>query len=142
MERAPEARRSQLIRYGVAFLIGAVIVLGMSWSRGLFAQTDPQRVYRVLCDGCFFAAVLLVGIGLMTLIAGEGTFDMAGFAFSLLVRALSRKNIEQKENRSFYEYKKAKRERRKGGPMWYLVFVGLFYLAGAFVFNALFNSLS
>ncbi|MCE5236504.1 MAG: DUF3899 domain-containing protein [Clostridiaceae bacterium] len=142
MEREPRPRQSQIVRYAVALLIGAAIVLGMVWVRGAFTEVNPQRVYRVLCDGFFLAAVLLTGIGLMTLVAGEGTFDIAGFAATLLLRVFWRKTIDKKENRSFYEYKKAKREHRKGGPMWFLVFTGLFYLAAAFVFNALFNTLA
>lgn len=141
MEREPGVRQNQIVRYTVALLTGAAIVLVMALARGAFTEVNAQRVYRILCDGFFLAAVLLSGIGLMTLVAGEGTFDLAGYAMALLLRVFWRKTIEQKENRSFYEYKKAKREHRKGGPMWFLVFVGLFYLAGAFVFNALFNAL-
>ena len=137
----PSAPRPWYVRWGITFLVGLVIVLGFAISRDIFQLDDAARVWRVLCDGCFLAAVLLICVGLMTMISSEGMFDIVSYGF-LCLGSVFRKDGKIKSNRlpggedeesrgrpSYYDYKVAKRGTRK--THWYLVFVGLIYLGGA-----------
>lgn len=140
MERESDRKNRSLIRYLATFIIGALIALVVVSARGIFQETDVARIYRLLCDGCFLSAALLIGIGLMTLVSGEGLFDIMGFAMVCLVSVVRIKDSDEKR-RTFLDYKKARSERRHG-TMWYLVFVGLLYLAAAFAFDMLFNAMT
>ena len=139
MEREVDQRNRSVIRYLAAFIFGALVALAVVSARGIFQETQVARVYRLLCDGFFLSAALLIGVGLLTLVSGEGLFDIMGFATVCLVSVIRIKDSEEKR-RTFLDYKKARHERRHG-TMWYLVFVGLFFLALAFAFDMLFNAL-
>lgn len=139
MERESGGTKRALIRYGAAFAFGALVAFALIFARGIFQETDVARVYRLLCDGFFFAAALLIGVGLLTLASGEGLFDVANFAMVCLLSVLRFKESDEKRQ-TFYEFKKALREKRRG-TMWFLVWTGLFFLALAFVFDWLFNAL-
>jgi hypothetical protein len=140
MEREPDRKNRSLIRYLAAFVFGALVALAVVSARGIFQETDVARIYRLLCDGLFLSAALLVGVGLLTLVSGEGLFDIVGFAMICLVSVIRIKDGEEK-HRTFLDYKKARSEKRHG-TMWYLVFVGLLYLAAAFAFDMLFNAMA
>lgn len=135
----PVERKPNLyLRYGGALLFGALAALLMISARGIFEETDVVRIYRLLCDGFFLSAVLLIGVGLLTLVSGEGLFDIASYAIAATLHVMRIKKGGEKFI-SFIDYKKEKGSRRHGA-MWYLVFVGLFYLAAALVFDMLFNA--
>ena len=131
-------------KYGITFLCGALVVLAVISARGIFDETEPARIYRLLCDGCFLAAVLLIGFGLMTLVSKEGTFDMAAYAITCLaslftVRKNGDKDGEENKRATYYDFKMARKERKRT-TMWFLVFVGLFYLAASGGFILLFEA--
>jgi hypothetical protein len=140
MERESDRKNHSLIRYLAAFVFGALVTLAVVSARGIFQETDVARIYRLLCDGLFLSAALLIGVGLLTLVSGEGLFDIVGFAMICLVSVIRIKDGEEKR-RTFLDYKKARSEKRHG-TMWYLVFVGLLYLAAAFAFDMLFNAMA
>ena len=134
------------VKWGITFAVGFVIVLAMAMSRDVFGQSSAADVWEILCDGCFLAAVLLVCIGLMTFVSSEGMFDILSYGmlcFIGLFKKQERKpvkaptlpggnNEEEGElKKGFFEYKQSKVGTRNS--QWYLVFVGLIYLAAAFV---------
>ena len=133
------------VRWGITFAAGLVIVFGFACVKDIFHLEGAARVWRVLCDGCFLAAVLLIGVGLMTLVSSEGTFDILAYG-TLCLRSVFTRNGKDRFERlngesggrpSFYDYKVAKRGTRH--THWYLVFVGLIFLAAAFVCMLMFN---
>ena len=138
--------RPWYVKWGITFVVGLLVVFAMATSRDLFDQTDPAKVWEILCDGCFLAAVLLVCVGLMTFISSEGMFDIVGYsmiAFLDIFRKKDKKPVqaaplpcanaegESKLKKGYFEYKQSKAGTRHS--QWYLVFVGLIYLAAAFV---------
>lgn len=120
------------LRWLVSFLVGGAIVALMAFGRGILEVEGAARVWRILCDGCFLAAVLLGGVGLMTFVSKEGTFDILSYGLLCFRNLFKRKagrplDEETGEKMTFYDYKVAKRGTRSS--QWYLVFVGLIYLA-------------
>ena len=131
-----------LLRWLISFLVGALVVVLMAFGRGILEVEGTARVWRILCDGCFMSAVLLVGIGLMTFVSKEGTFDILSYGMMCFGNLFKKKpgqprDEETGEKMTFYDYKVAKRGTRS--THWYLVFVGLFYFALALLFWFLFE---
>ena len=107
----------------------AVAVGALGWSRG-------HAVLRLLCDGCFVAAVLLLGSGGLKFARNQGTFDMMAYSLRTVFHLhfpFSKMNSpldEQKED--FVEYKERKQEKRKSSAE--LLWAGLLYLVVSLVF--------
>lgn len=133
------------VRWGIAFAAGLAVLVAFSFTRGILDVEGAARVWRILCDGCFLAAVLLIGVGLMTLVSSEGTFDILSYGTMCLRSVLSKNGKEKFESLgeengkrpTFFDYKMAKHGTRR--THWYLVFVGLIFLAGAFFCMLMFN---
>ena len=143
------------VKWGITFLVGLAVVLAMATSRDIFEQTSAANVWEILCDGCFLAAVLLICIGLMTFISSEGMFDIVSYsaiAFLDIFRKKEKKPVrsaplpgantgeESQLKKGYFEFKQSKVGTRSA--QWYLVFVGLIYLAAAFVCLLGFQSVS
>lgn len=148
MSNRVSSSRPWYVRWGITFAVGLVIVFAFAWIRGVFEVEGAARVWRILCDGCFLAAVLLIGVGLMTLVSAEGTFDIASYGMLRLTSMFRKEDKqgarlpggeagEEKSRPSFFDYKMAKRGTRS--THWYLVFVGLIFLAGAFLCMVMFH---
>lgn len=138
------------VRWGITFAAGLLIVLAMAFGRDILSQSDAAKVCRILCDGCFLASVLLIGLGLMTFISAEGTFDILSYGilcFAGLFKSRNEKSKtesavsgeeEPKSRTDFFAYKQSKSGSRSA--QWYLVFVGLIYLAFSFLFMFAYHS--
>lgn len=148
MSNRESSSKSGFLRWGITFAVGLVIVVAFAFYRGVLNVEGAARVWRILCDGCFFAAVLLIGVGLMTLVSAEGTFDIVSYGMMRLNSVLRKEDKkgkrlpggeagEENDHPSFYDYKMAKRGTRS--THWYLVFVGLIFLAGAFLCMVMFH---
>lgn len=114
-----------------AVIATAVAILG--WTRG-------HSWLRMLCDGCFVAAVLLLGSGGLKFARNQGTFDMMAYSMKSVFHLhypFSKMNspLEEKEE-DFMDYKERKRAQRK--PADELLWSGLIYLIGSAVFLALY----
>lgn len=128
--------KKSILRYGVAFLIGCAIVFVVAWVNGVFSYAERVDAYRILCDGCFAAAVLLIGIGLLVWISNLGTFDILRYGMRSLVGLYSREAKNRKPEGSFYEYQTIRAARQ--APFAFLLFIGCLFLVGAFMFNVFF----
>ena len=115
-----------LIQYGAALGVGLCISALTAWHQG-FAWAQPLALNaRYLSDGCFVAAVLLVGIGALAWISCTGFFDIFSYAVkSLLVLFTSLRKPQ--EQISFYEFKLLKEEKRGTVPR-FILYVGLLFL--------------
>ena len=110
-----------------AVIATAVAILG--WTRG-------HSVLRLLCDGCFVAAVVLLGSGGLKFARNQGTFDMMTYSLKSVFHLhypFSKMNspLEEREE-DFVDYKERKRVTRKSSAE--LLWAGLFYLIAAVLF--------
>lgn len=120
------------IKYVSAAIVGALIVLIVCWSEGLFLGPELQKAYRIICDGCFISSVLLIGIGLMCMISNEGIFDVLSYGVINIFRIFHPSNKVFSERESFYDYRMRKHGKKVGFA--FMLIVGSVYLAAAFVF--------
>jgi hypothetical protein len=114
-----------------AVIATAVAILG--WTRG-------HSWLRMLCDGCFVAAVMLLGSGGLKFARNQGTFDMMGYSMKSVFHlhfpfAKMNSPLEEREE-DFMDYKERKKAQRK--PAGDLLWSGLIYLIASAVFLALY----
>lgn len=123
--------KKNLLKYGIPALIGAAITLTVAMGQGLGGVGSAWSL-RVLSDGCFVTAVLMVGMGALVWVSTTGFFDIFTYAGkSLLVLFSPMKQPEKLKK--FYEYKADKDEKRKKADFTLLI-VGAAYLLLSFVF--------
>ena len=110
-----------------AVIAGAVMILGLS--RG-------HSVLRILCDGCFVAAVMLLGSGGLKFARNQGAFDMMAYgvktAFHLHYPFSKMNSPLDEREEDFVAYKERKRAQRKSSAE--ILWAGLVYLVASVVF--------
>ena len=132
-----KSNRAVWVKYLAAVLIGLVIALIICFIKGLFKVTDRSEIYRILCDAAFIPGAVLTGVGLLSFINKDGTFDGLGYSFSSMFRVLRNYKHDENAPKSYYEYKEKVKNKRK--TAWHLVIVGLGYIAVAIVFMFLYK---
>lgn len=121
--------RNALI-YWVSLAVSAALFLLVAFNRDLFDLTERTEILSALCDAFFVPGALMVCIGLLSLSAKEGIFDMLGYGFkSLLV--LFAPFGKPKKHKYYYDYKQekaAKRGKMHPGPL--MIGIAFLLLAG------------
>ena len=132
-----QKKTGALLRYGITLGIGLCVSTLTAWRQGFAWALPFAQNARHLSDGCFVAAVLLVGVGALTWISCTGFFDIFSYAVkSLLVLFTSLR--KPKDQISFYDYKLLKEEKRGAAPR-FILYVGLVFLGLSVLFMALYH---
>ena len=123
-----EKRKSILFQICTGAVIAAAVAI-LGWTRG-------HSVLRMLCDGCFVAAVILLGMGGLKFARNQGTFDMMTYSLKAVFHLhfpFSKMNspLEEREE-DFADYKERKRAKRKSPSD--MLWAGLLYLLASVVF--------
>ncbi len=118
-----------LKRYLITLGIGLALVLWFASARGLFHQTSPAAVFRILSDGFFVVGAVITAVGLLLFCSNEGTFDMLPYGMTSLADKF-RKEKKQKY-KTYYDYRMARSEKKI--PFGYMLICGGFFLALALV---------
>ena len=121
-----DPRKKSLIRIGITVVVGALIAWGAAAARGLKPGIGTALTLRYWSDGCFAAAVLIGGIGVLTWISTTGLFDIFSYGISAAVRMFIPFG-RKKDIMPFYDYKTYKAEKRQPA-LFELLVVGIFYL--------------
>ncbi|MFA6730920.1 MAG: DUF3899 domain-containing protein [Eubacteriales bacterium] len=133
-------RIKNLIPFIVSLSVGGLIFAGVFALYGGRGEDMPQTLRR-LSDSFLIPGVLFIGIGMLTVISAQGTFDMLRYGirtfFLLFKRDISK---EKRTYRDFYEYRLAMSEKKR--EYLHLIFAGLVYLLLAVIFLLLFNKSS
>ncbi len=129
--------KNTILKYVFSVLAGAGIALAVMASRGIFHEDRTVQIMGILSDGFFVAGVVLSCVGLIIFVGNGGVFDMLAYSM-ILFFSLFRRNLERKY-KDFYEYREAKKGRKRS--LAFLLLVGLFYVALAALFLALYSTL-
>lgn len=125
----------------VSFVSGLVISVCAAWFESGHYEMTAKNWMRVASDGCFTAAVLLIGVGLLTLIDGFGGFDHIFYLCRLMAEKVVPSKAKFEGRLSYLAYVEMRRKKnadKKGGTKSILL-AGLFYLALAILFMILFE---
>lgn len=131
--------KNALLRYGITGLIALMTAYGVAEARGFAWQQAANLQARYLSDGFFAAGLILTGLGALVWISTTGFFDIFGYGFkSLLVLFSALRRPE--EHQHYYDYKQEK-DAKRGKPLYFLLLVGLIFVAISVIFLALYYNL-
>lgn len=123
------------LKYFITLFVGFLLAFGIMWSKDLFAQVDPARIFHILCDSFFVVGVVFTGMGLLIFTSNEGTFDMMIYGVRSFFD-LFRKNPSKKYP-TFYDYRTSRESKKlKFG---FMLICGLFFIAVSLVMYYLYT---
>ncbi len=125
-------------KFSITFAIGLVMAALVAWSKELPGQTDPVRIYHILCDSFCVSGVLLAGIGALIFVSNEGAFD--GLTYGLRSFAQLFRKREKRVHETYFDYT-ARRAKTKFSFS-YILLSGLLHLAICLVMYALYRRYS
>lgn len=111
--------------------IGLAIVLLVVFTQGILRSSGAADVLRILCDGCFVAGALLLGVGGLVWGHAGGVTDGLGFSVKTLLSLKWSAFGDYKEG--FAEYRK-RREAKNGDPKPYLLAGGAYFVVSLLLF--------
>ena len=117
----------KILYYLIPFIICSVIVVVFFAVQGSFQKTGLALIQDT-CDAFFLAGSLMTGVGLLVFVTNGGAFDMLAFGFVKL-RDMFRRDLTKVKYRTFYDYRQAKREKKRS--FLHLLIVGIVYLVVA-----------
>ena len=127
--------KKNILRYSIASAVGLALAFVILCFKNIFSQTDAVKVFQILCDAFFVTGICFACIGVIMLAGNGGAFDMLGYAFVMLFDAL-RKDISKRKYEDFYEYRQAKKEKKRN--VLYMFVVGGAFIAISVIFLILY----
>ena len=127
--------KKKILRYSIASAVGLALAFVILCFKNIFSQTDAVKVFQILCDAFFVTGICFACIGVIMLAGNGGAFDMLGYAFVMLFDAL-RKDISKRKYKDFYEYRQAKKEKKRN--VLYMFVVGGAFIAISVIFLILY----
>lgn len=126
-------------KYIVTAMVGLALAMAVMGIQGGYGATDQVVLLRALCDACFVAGIMLVCVGLLIFVAGDGMFDMLSYGVRKLLRLVLPQEKQDQFPKTFFDY----REMKHGGgkaPFGYLLLVGLAYILLAAILLVMYSS--
>lgn len=117
-------------------LWGHVIPVVYAYRQQICQLEDSREKFRVLADGFFVPAVLLLSLGVITWLSAKGQYAGLKYAFYVLVDRL-RPRKDQK-TLSYGEYLEKYKPAEKQN-LWHYFAPGLYFLVVSLIFNGLFG---
>ena len=128
------------LRYVLAIVVGLLLALTVCFAKGVFRETDPALIVRYLSDAFLVPGVLLTGIGLLSFLKKEGTYDGLTYSFHSMRASFARRYDDEARKdmaRTYYDYKQNVKGKRK--VAWHLIIVGSGFLLIAIVLTIVFT---
>ena len=107
--------------YVIAAGVLAVLTLLCGWLFGGYVGGNAKELVGDWSSSFAVPGVVCLGTGLLIWCGNEGAFDMLSYGIKSLFR-LFRKDVRDRKYGGFYEYRKAREEKKK--PFLYMVVVG------------------
>ena len=127
-----ETTHRKWLAYLVNGVIALVVIVLVALRQGLSMEQPFFENCRDLSDGCFVAGGMMLSVGLLTLIATTGFFDIFSYGMRTLVsHFVPQKHME--DSGKYYDYKMARAEKRKK-PLHASLHVGLICMALSLLF--------
>ncbi len=116
--------------------IGCIIFAACAAFWGLFDETEPMSILKLLADSATVPGVLLTGIATLSWIGKKGTFDLFGYSWFSFTGMFKRESYNKRPE-SLYDYRVRRDANRKPYRVT-LLFVGLGFLAVAILLTVIF----
>ena len=122
-----EMNRRKWVDYLINGVVALVIALLIAFGRGLSTAQRAAENFSDLSDGFFVAGGMMIGVGLLSLIATTGFFDIFSYGMKTLVSHFKPSSYME-DTGKYYDYKMARAEKRKK-PLRASLYVGLACIA-------------
>ena len=123
-------------KYLITAVVGLLLVGAIVWSKDLFAQTAPVKVFHILCDAFFAVGVVIFAAGVLVFSSNEGTFDIFAYGVSSFVDIFRKKS--QKKYNTFYDYRESREDLKL--PFGFLMLTGAVFIAVSLVMLYFYHS--
>ena len=117
--------------YIITAIVGIIIFVIIICVKKIWSEDETYAVMRTLSDACFVPGVLLAGIGLIIFASNGGAFDMLAYAV-IRFFDLFKRDVRNKKYKDFYEYREAKKDKKRG--MAFMLLVGAVFILLAVIF--------
>ncbi len=114
------------VPYVVSAVVGMVVFTIIVCTKKIWNYDDGKQVLRILSDAFFVPGVILAGVGLLIFASNGGAFDMLSYVF-IRFFDLFRRDVRNKKYKDFYEYREAKKDKKRG--MAFMLIVGVIFIA-------------
>lgn len=125
----------KLLYYLIPFTVCAVIVVVALAVQKSFSKSGLALLID-MCDAFFLSGALMTGVGLLVFVTNGGAFDMLAFGFVKL-RDMFRRDPTKVKYRTFYDYRQAKREKKRS--FLHLLVIGIVFLVVAAILLIVYN---
>ena len=139
------SRKRIILQYTITFAVCMVIAFLAAVLQGLFKPfqevvkitnwniaNEKQKIFFILCNGCFISGILSTGLGLMILASNGGAFEMIVYGIRRFI-SLFQKDVNKIKYKTFYDYHIA-REGRPKATFFYFIAIGLLYVGISLIF--------
>ena len=117
--------------YIISAVIGIAIFVSVICTQQIWNAADTAQTMQILSDAFLVPGVLLAGIGLIIFASNGGAFDMLVYAV-IRFFDLFRRDARNKKYKDFYEYREAKKEKKRSNS--FLLTVGAVFIVFAVIF--------
>ena len=124
--------KKKILSYSITSAVGLILALIIMSAKGIFSQTEAVEVFHILCDSFFVSGVCMACIGLLVVATNGGVFDMLAYAVILIFDGL-RKDVTKRKYKDFYEYRQAKKERKRSTAFLLIIGVALIAISLCFL---------
>lgn len=124
------------MKYVMASVTGLILSFAIMYWRGITLAETTQEIMQAVSDGFFVVGFLYVAFGLLFVAAHAGTLDIITYGFRSVIWLFT-PFAKNRDEGGYYEYKMKKKEKRKGVP-YFLIWVGLVFVALSVLFLVLY----
>ena len=117
--------------YIITAVVGIIIFVIIICTKKIWNADETYVTMQIMSDACFVPGVLLGGIGLIIFASNGGAFDMLAYAV-IRFFDLFKRDPRNKKYKDFYEYREAKKEKKRG--MAFMLIVGAVFILLAVIF--------
>ena len=118
------AERPLWFRCLITACVGLAMALLLLILRGFFTASAAEERFRILSDALFVPGALILGIGLLIWISGEGEFDMLSFGVKKTFGLILSEEKRSAQPKTLFDYKQ-QRAAREPASFRHLLIVGL-----------------
>lgn len=121
--------KNNWIKYLVQTVIALILSLIIMNLRGAFdSELAAADRFKGVCDGFSVTAMLYISFGILMWISATGFFDIFGYAFRKGAHAIIPGMGLDSSNKSYYDYKQDKMDKRNTKPMYSTLIIGVLFL--------------
>lgn len=124
--------------YLITAAVGLVIALTIICVKDVWHQSSVKTVMQILSDAFLVPGVIITGVGLIIFASNGGVFDMLAYAVRMFFD-LFRRDLSTRKYKDFYEYRQAKKDKKR--DMGFMLRTGLPFIVLSIIFVIVYSTI-